>query len=217
MLVAGPQTASADADDAELEVARDIAATATGPDGSVLAALVAALLWAAILAARWHEAKGHAHQADAARRTVQLLQTAADQALTPALTELAARPTREETRRTLAHDVHAAVPEHAERILTDPTWPALATVLVDAEARGHQPHQHLKEAAARRELTTARQPARVLITRIHHTSRNPAPNPRAEAARRRTTMRTTTEQRNTTGIATPRHVLPNDEHQHRRR
>ena len=95
---------------------------------------------------------------------------------------------REQIRLTLASDVRAAVPDHAERILADPAWPALATVLADAEARGHQPHQLLKEAAAQRELTTARQPARVLITRIQHTSRNPAPNRRAEAARLRSTQ-----------------------------
>ncbi|WP_406421052.1 relaxase/mobilization nuclease domain-containing protein [Streptomyces sp. NBC_00842] len=156
--------------------ARDIAHTATGPDGSTLAALTAALLWAAILAARWHEAKGRAHQADAARRAVQHLQSAADNTLAPTLTELEARRPGEGTRRTLAHDVRAAVPEHAKRILADPGWHALATVLADAEAGGHRPHQLLKEAAAQRELTTARQPARVLITRIQHTSRNPAPN-----------------------------------------
>ncbi|MFC9408044.1 relaxase/mobilization nuclease domain-containing protein [[Kitasatospora] papulosa] len=167
--------------------ARDIVNTATGPDGSALAALTAALLWAAILAARWHEAKGHAHQADAARQAVQHLQAAADDALSPTLTELAARPCKEETRRILANDVRAAVPEHAERILSDPGWPGLATVLADAEAGGHKPHQLLKEAAARRELGTAHRPARVLITRIQHTSRNPAPNRRAEAARLRST------------------------------
>ncbi|MFG2925958.1 relaxase/mobilization nuclease domain-containing protein [Streptomyces sp. NPDC048305] len=167
--------------------ARDIAHAATGPDGSALAALTAALLWAAILAARWHEAKGHAHQADAARQAVQHLQSAADDALSPTLTELAARPFKEETRRVLANDVRAAVPEHAERILSDPAWPALATVLADAEAGGHKPHQLLEEAAARRELSTAHRPARVLITRIQHTSRNPAPNRRAEAARLRST------------------------------
>ncbi|KDQ68541.1 mobilization protein [Streptomyces sp. NTK 937] len=171
--------------------ARDIVNTATGPDGSALAALTAALLWAAILAARWHEAKGHAHQADAARQTVQHLQSAADDALSPTLTELAARPSKEETRRILANDVRAAVPEHAERILSDPGWPALATVLADAEAGGHKPHQLLKEAAARRELGTAHRPARVLITRIQHTSRNPAPNRRAEAARLRSTTAAT--------------------------
>ena len=168
--------------------ARDIVHTATGPDGSALAVLVAALVWAAIVAGRWHEAKNHAHQADAARQAVQHLQTAADRALAPTLAELTARPPKEEARRVLAGDVRAAVPDHAERILADPAWPALATVLADAEARGHQPHQLLKEAVAQRELTTARQPARVIITRIQHTGRNPAPNRRAEAARRRSTI-----------------------------
>ncbi|MCL7490574.1 relaxase/mobilization nuclease domain-containing protein [Streptomyces sp. MCA2] len=167
--------------------ARDIAHTATGPDGSALAALVAALVWAAIVAGRWHEAKGHAHQADAARQALQHLQSAADHALTPDLTDLAQRQPKEETRRTLASDVRAAIPEHAERILTDTGWPALATVLADAEARGHKPHQLLKEAAAQRELATARQPARVLITRIQHTGRNPIPHRRAAAARLRST------------------------------
>ncbi|MFI7361733.1 relaxase/mobilization nuclease domain-containing protein [Streptomyces sp. NPDC050149] len=168
--------------------ARDIVNTATGPDGSALAALVAALVWAAVLAGRWHEAKGHAHQADEARRAVRHLQSAADDALAPTLAELETRRTTEETRHTLASDVRTAVPEHAERILADPGWPALATVLADAEAGGHKPHQLLKEAAARRELGTAHSPARVLITRIQHTSRNPAPNRRAEAARLRSTM-----------------------------
>ncbi|MCX4636911.1 relaxase/mobilization nuclease domain-containing protein [Streptomyces platensis] len=167
--------------------ARDIAHTATGPDGSALAALVAALVWAAIVAGRWHEAKGHAHQAYAARQALQHLQSAADHALTPELTDLAQRQPKEEPRRSLASDIRAAIPEHAEQILTDTGWPALATVLADAQARGHKPHQLLKEAAAQRELATARQPARVLITRIQHTGRNPIPNRRAVAARLRTT------------------------------
>ncbi|SCK50138.1 hypothetical protein YW7DRAFT_04508 [Streptomyces sp. AmelKG-E11A] len=34
-------------------------------------------------------------------------------------------------------------------------------------------------------LTTARHPARVLVTRIQHTGRDPLPNRRAEAARLR--------------------------------
>ncbi|MEV5686856.1 relaxase/mobilization nuclease domain-containing protein [Streptomyces sp. NPDC052164] len=198
--------------------ARDIANTATGPDGSALAALVAALVWAAILAGRWHEAKGHAHQTDAARQTVQHLQSAADDALAPTLTALESRHPNEETRHTLAHDVRTAVPEHAERILADPGWPALATVLADAEARGHKPHQLLKEAAAQRELSTAHRPARVLITRIQHTSRNPARNRRAEAARLRTTSTAGAPiQQNRTPIDTfP--PLPTDQHrQHRRR
>ncbi|QQC90585.1 relaxase/mobilization nuclease domain-containing protein [Streptomyces alfalfae] len=171
------------------KAARDIAHTVTGPDGSALAALLAALVWATIVAARWHEARSHNQQTEAARQTLHHLQNAADHALMPVVDNLAARKPTDQASRTLAHDVHAAVPDHADRILADPGWPALATVLADAEAGGHKPHQLLKEAAAQRELTTARQPARVLITRIQHTSRNPAPNLRAEAARRTTTMR----------------------------
>ncbi|MEU2979594.1 relaxase/mobilization nuclease domain-containing protein [Streptomyces hirsutus] len=171
------------------KAARDIAHTATGPGGSALAALLAALVWATIVAARWHEANNHAHQTEAARQALQHLKTAAGHALAPVLDSLAARQPNEQACQILAHDVRAAIPNHADRILTDLAWPALATVLADAEAGGHQPHQLLKEAAAQRELTTARQPARVLITRIQHNSRNPAPTPRAEAARRRTTTR----------------------------
>ncbi|WND36074.1 mobilization protein [Streptomyces sp. BB1-1-1] len=168
--------------------ARDIAHGATGPDASALATLAAALVWATVLAAHWHEAKGNAHQTEAARQALHHLQAAADQALTPVFDGLTTRQPSEQARRAFVHDLRAAIPNHADRILTDPAWPALATVLADAEARGHKPHQLLKEAAAQRELATARQPARVLITRIQHTSRNPAPNPRAEAARQRTTM-----------------------------
>ncbi|MER5849332.1 mobilization protein [Streptomyces sp. NPDC002012] len=168
--------------------ARDIVHAGTGPDGSAIAALLAALVWAAIVAARWHEAKGHAHQADFARQAVQRLQWAVDDALAPTIADLEHRQPRQQNRLALANDIRAAVPNHADRILSDPAWPALTTVLGDAEARGHDLHRLIKEAAAQRELDTARQPARVLVTRIQHTSRNPVPNRRAEAARRRSTM-----------------------------
>ncbi|MDF3140330.1 MULTISPECIES: relaxase/mobilization nuclease domain-containing protein [unclassified Streptomyces] len=197
--------------------ARDIVHTATGPDGSALAALVAALVWATIVAGRWHEAKSHAHQADAARQAVRHLQAAADRALAPTLAELTARPPRDQARRVLANDVRAAVPDHAERILADPAWPALATVLADAEARGHQPHQLLKEAAAQRELTTARQPARVLITRIQHTGRNPARNRLAEAARLQSTMAGSIPTQQTGNSRLPSVAPPTNQHHRQRR
>lgn len=175
------------AGDAVRTAARDIVHTATGPDGSALAALLSALIWATILAQRWHEARNHAHQADAAGQTLRHLQAAADNALVPVLADLERRQPGEQARRTLARDVRAAVPDHAERILADENWPALAVVLADAEAGGHKPHQLLKEAAEQRELDTARRPARVLITRIQHTARNPVRISRAEAARIRST------------------------------
>ncbi|SCK55627.1 hypothetical protein YUWDRAFT_05007 [Streptomyces sp. AmelKG-D3] len=160
--------------------------------------------------------KNHAHQAEAARQTLHHLHTAADHALVPVIDNLAARQPSDQASRTLAHDVRAAVPDHADRILTDPAWPALATVLADAEAGGHKPHQLLKEAAAQRELTSARQPARVLITRIQHTSRNPAPNPRAEAARRATTMRLSATALSA-GVAEPARSAVPAEQKHRPR
>ncbi|WP_046509374.1 relaxase/mobilization nuclease domain-containing protein, partial [Streptomyces odonnellii] len=127
--------------DAVRLAARDIIHTATGPDGSALAALIAALVWSAILSRRWHEAKQHAHQAEAARQALHHLQAAADHAMGPVLAELEHRQLKEQARLTLASDVRAAVPAHAARILADPSWPPLATLLADAEAARHQPHQ----------------------------------------------------------------------------
>ncbi|MEU9045090.1 MULTISPECIES: relaxase/mobilization nuclease domain-containing protein [unclassified Kitasatospora] len=163
--------------------ARDIIHAGDGPDGNALTVTLAALVWAAILTSRWHQARGHAQQAQAAQQAVQHLQAAYDHAAIDHLAALTHRqPTREITN-TLAGDVRSAIPDHAKRILADPNWPALATVLADAKALGHQPMELIAEAAARRELTTARLPAKVLLGRIQHTSRNPAPNPTAEAAR----------------------------------
>lgn len=165
--------------------ARDIARTVGSHQGAALDVLLTTLVWSVILAARWHQAQGHRQQAQAAHRTVTHLQAAYDQAAAGSLAALTHRQPSLEIRNTLAGAVHSAVPDQAHRILADPNWPALATVLADAQAAGHKPRTLLAEAAARRELTTARQPAKVLIGRIQHTSRNPAPNPRAEAARLR--------------------------------
>ncbi|MFJ2632179.1 relaxase/mobilization nuclease domain-containing protein [Streptomyces sp. NPDC087422] len=165
--------------------ARDLVNAGTGQDGSALAVLLAALVWSAILASRWHTARGHTQQAAAAHQAVQHLQAAYAQSTAPQLAAVAQRQPNPDTRATLTNEVRAAVPDHAAHILADPDWPALATVLADAEAGGHRPARLLKEAAAQRELHTARQPARVLISRIQHTARNPAPNRRAEAARLR--------------------------------
>jgi hypothetical protein len=165
--------------------ARDIVHAATSPDGAALDVLLTTLVWSVVLAARWHQAQGQRQQAEAARTTATHLQTAYAHAAADHLTALTHRQPTPEITNTLAGAVRTAIPDHADRILTDPNWPALATVLADAHAAGHQPRTLLAEAAARRELHTARLPAQVLLGRIQHTSRNPAPNPRAEAARRR--------------------------------
>lgn len=195
--------------------ARDLVNAGSGKDGSALAVLLAALVWSAILAQRWHQARGHAQQAAAAHRTVQHLQAAYAQAAAPQLAVLTQRQPKPDARATLANDVRAAVPDHAARILADPDWPALATVLADAEAGGHKPTRLLKEAAEQRELHSAHRPARVLIARIQHTSRNPAPNPVAEAARKRSTIGAAGQGHRTSEPAAPRPTVPNHDRRHR--
>lgn len=197
--------------------ARDLVNAGTGRDGSALAVLLAALIWSAILADRWHQARGHAQQAAAARQAVQHLQAAYAQAAAPQLATLAQRQPNPDTRATLANDVRAAVPDHAARILADPDWPALATVLADAEAGGHTPARLLTEAAEQRELHTARQPARVLLSRIQHTARNPTPNRRAEAARLRSQSWSSFKPAQGRVPEPPAHVSPSEAQKPQRR
>ena len=52
----------------------------------------------------------------------------------PVLVGLASRASSPQTKRRFAHHLQQAAPEHAERILADPAWDALATVLAEAEA-----------------------------------------------------------------------------------
>lgn len=96
--------------------------------------------------------------ADAARQAVQHLQTAADRAL-PRRSPTS-RPDRPGIKPAafLRNDVRAAVPECVDRILPDVAWPALATLLADAEVRGHEPPQLLKEVAAQRSWTPRANP-----------------------------------------------------------
>ena len=188
--------------------ARDILRAGDGPDGSTLAVMIAALVWAAILTERWHRSRGHHQQAVAAHATVQHLQTAYDQAANAQLAALTHRQPKQETTNTLAGDIRSAIPDHATRILADPDWPALATILADAQALGHQPRTLLGEAAARRELGTARLPAKILLSRIQHTSHNPAPNPAADAARLRSPAATTLGLRATPTTPTPPPTAP---------
>ncbi|MFB7745634.1 relaxase/mobilization nuclease domain-containing protein [Streptomyces sp. NPDC056132] len=69
----------------------------------------------------------------------------------------------------LAH-LRPAYQQQADPILTDPAWPALATVLRRAETDGRRPAELLTEAAKGRELDTAELPAQVLIWRIDNAS-----------------------------------------------
>lgn len=144
--------------------------------------LLGSLIQVTIAARHWYTARRHEQQAAAAEAALAHLQPAYRQLAQPRLRELARRAPSTTVQQRLADAVRAAVPEHAERILTDPAWPALATVLAKAQTAGHQPYVVITEVAGQRELDTASWPAETLLWRIHHT-----PSKRTQAATRTTT------------------------------
>ncbi|MFF7733112.1 relaxase/mobilization nuclease domain-containing protein [Streptomyces sp. NPDC007984] len=161
------------------EAAKELAYATHNPGGLAIA-LIFAALHLARAAAKWHEQRAHEQQAAAAEAAFRHLQAGYQQAGEPVLADLTRRAPRGATVRRFEQDLRAALPDHADRILADPAWPALNTTLARAETAGHNPRRLLAEVAAQRELDTAEQPAEVLNWRI-----TVQPNKRARAARRR--------------------------------
>lgn len=191
--------------------AKELLTPTARSEESAVAALLSTAVLLAIAAARWHEKRGHQQQAAAAQQSLAHLRTAYEHTSKPALAALARRTPQTETAQRYEQDVHAAVPEHAERVLADPAWPALAATLAEAERGGHRPRQVLAESAARRELDSADRPAEVLNWRIAI-----QPNKRRKAATDRSNnsargLRTDVPQR-----ATPRPPRP-DRHNPRQK
>ena len=151
-------------------------------DGAGLAMLLDVALTAVAYAMHWHRTRQHAQQQAAAEQTLIHLQTAYAQIAGPVLAGLASRTPSPQTKRRYAHHLQRAVPEHAERILDDPAWDALATVLTEAEAAGHNATAILDQAVNQRTLDDTRSPARALTWRIRRLGERHAPGPRAQAA-----------------------------------
>lgn len=114
--------------------------------------------------------RGHEQQAAAAEEAFRHLQEGYQQAATPVLADLTRRAPRAATARRFEQDVREALPNHADRILADPTWTALTTTLARAETAGHNPRRLLAEVGTQRELDSAEHPAEVL----KHDQRNVA-------------------------------------------
>ncbi|QMU67125.1 mobilization protein [Streptacidiphilus sp. P02-A3a] len=195
---------------------------ASDKDGGAAAALLGSAVFVVIALARWHESRGHQQQTAATRQTLAHLQSAYQQAAGPVLADLAARtPTPQATER-LATALRATVPEHADRILADPAWPALATTLAKAESAGQNPRHTLTTAAQQRELDTADHPAEVLNWRIqqqtteHQVERHTA---RVRAANARPNRNTPAgaASANTTSSTPPRTAQADHEAKARRR
>ncbi|MGW1224776.1 relaxase/mobilization nuclease domain-containing protein [Streptomyces sp. NPDC002530] len=168
------------------EAARELAYASNEPGGLAIA-LLFATVYLAGAAAKWHEQRGHAQQAAAAEEAFRHLQAGYQQAATPVLADLAHRAPRAATARRFEQDVRAVLPNHADRILADPTWTALTTTLAQAETAGHNPRRLLIEVGSQRELDSAERPAEVLTWRI-----TAQPNRRTQAARSRSITSETT-------------------------
>ncbi|MEV1079727.1 mobilization protein [Streptomyces sp. NPDC050211] len=156
-------------------------------DGTGLAMLLDAVLTAVAFAVHWHRTHHHAQQEAAAEQALVHLQIACGQVAEPVLAGLAQRAPSDQIKRRFAHHLQEAVPEHAERILTDASWEALATVLAEAEAAGHNAATVLDQALGQRTLDDAHSPARALTWRIRRLGERHAPSPRAQAAVARST------------------------------
>ncbi|MEV5850676.1 mobilization protein [Streptomyces sp. NPDC051985] len=151
-------------------------------DAATFATLLDVALTAVAYALHWHRTRRHAQQQAAAEQTLIHLQAAHAQITGPVLAGLASRAPSPGIKRRYAHHLKEAVPEHAERILDDPAWDALTTVLAEAEAAGHNPAAILHRAVSRRSLDDAHSPARALTWRIRHLGERHVPGPRAQAA-----------------------------------
>lgn len=161
------------------QAAKELAYASNEPGG-----LAIALLFATVhltrAAAKWHEQRGHQQQAAAADEAFRHLQAGYQQVAEPILADLARSAPHATIAGCFEQDLRAALPDHADRILTDPAWPALTTTIARAESAGHNPRQLLAEVTTQRELDSADRPAEVLNWRI-----TIQPIRRAQAARSR--------------------------------
>ncbi|MFK0173981.1 relaxase/mobilization nuclease domain-containing protein [Streptomyces sp. NPDC090306] len=142
--------------------------TSGGKDDSLLAVALVSAVYLLIALGEWHAQRGHQQQAAAAQQALTHLRTAQQQAVRPVLAQLTSRTPSPQAQHRLAATVRATVPDHAERILTDPAWPALATALAQAESAGLRPRRALADLAGQRELNTADHPAEVLVWRLRN-------------------------------------------------
>jgi hypothetical protein len=124
-------------------------------------------------------------QQAAAERTLIHVQAAYEQVTEPILVSLAVLTPGAQTKRRYAQHVQQAAPQHAESIRNDRAWDALATVLAEGKAAGHNASSLFNQAFSQRPLDDARSPARALTWRIRRLGQRQAPSPQAQAANAR--------------------------------
>ncbi|WP_165985159.1 hypothetical protein [Streptomyces sp. YIM 98790] len=108
-------------------------------DGAAFSALLSTLILITIAAANWHERRHHEQQVAAARQALSHLENAYGHISRPHLAaSMAHAPVPTELSPYEAM-LRATLPAHADRILADPAWPALAAALSHTERAGHDP------------------------------------------------------------------------------
>ncbi|WP_236062116.1 relaxase/mobilization nuclease domain-containing protein [Actinacidiphila acididurans] len=147
-----------------------------GEDGGATAMLLSTLVLAAIAAAHWHSARGHAQQAEAARQAATHLRAAYVQAAAAPLHALRqqGRALSEEKRRTYEAAIRSTIPATALPFRRPADLDALTATLAQAEQAGHDPVALLREAVAMRELATADNIEDVLVWRLRRLADLPA-------------------------------------------
>lgn len=154
--------------DALREAGRTLLTVPGSKDGDFVTAALVSAVFLLIALGEWHTQRGHQQQAAAAHQALVHLQAAQQQAARPALAQFANRAPNPQVQDRLAAVVQAAIPEHAQRILADSAWPALATALAQAESAGTPARRALADLTAQRELDTADHPAEVLKWRLQN-------------------------------------------------
>nr|WP_119590170.1 mobilization protein [Streptomyces scabiei] len=154
--------------------------------GSGLAMFLDIAVLVVIATARWHQARRHDQQVAAAHQALVHLQAAYQQAAAEPLAALAQRRPPARTVERHAQRILMIVPEHAQRVLDDPGWPALAAALTEAETAGHDAELLLQHAARQRTLDDAHSPARTLTWRVQRLAARQVPGVQARAARAHT-------------------------------
>ncbi|PRH80028.1 mobilization protein [Streptomyces solincola] len=162
------------------QAARDLIhsgpALGRGEDGATTAMLIDMAFFLAIATANWHAKRHHSQQAAAARQAAEHLRAAYQAAAAHPMAILGQRGHRlaPRVRQRQADLLHEVLPELAERIRTEPGWPALAATLDDVQRAGHDPAALLAEATRRRELGTATSVSDVLVWRLRRSAHLPA-------------------------------------------
>ncbi|MDT3395798.1 mobilization protein [Streptomyces sp. B1866] len=124
-----------------------------------LAWLLCAAIIAMIAITRWHRARHHQQQEEAARQALAHLQVAYRRTAAAPIAAIAAQApdpriaSRWETR------IRTLLPEAADRVITDPAWPALAATLHLAHLTGSKPESLITSEGAREALAGTEHPA----------------------------------------------------------